>query len=137
MTTYPDANEAITQLFSDTWTPSGFPFTLGNEKFTPPEDTPWARMVLRHNAATQSTLGRQPGRKFNRFGSVLIQVFTPLREGTRRSSELIQRVVNGFEGARISGSTICFLDVIPREVGPSGKWYQTNIEAEFRYTDTR
>lgn len=137
MTDYPEANEAITQLFFDTWNPTGFPFTLGNEKFDPPEDSPWTRMVVRHNAATQSTLGRAPARKFDRFGSVLIQLFTPQREGTRRSAELVQTVVNGFEGARISGTTICFFDVIPREVGASDRWYQVTIEAEFRWTEVR
>ena len=137
MTDYPDASEAMTQLFSDVWTPSGFLFALGNDEFDPPVDSPWARMVIKHNGAPQKTLGRPTTRKFDRLGSMFIQVFTPQREGTRRSSELIQRVVDGFEGARISGTSICFNDVIPREVGPTDHWYQVTIECEFRYTDIK
>lgn len=137
MTDYPTANEAMAQRFSDVWTPTGFPFVLGNEKFNAPDDTPWARMVVRHNAATQSTLGITGARQFDRLGSMLIQVFTPLREGTRRSADLIQTVVNGLEGTVIANTSICVNDVIPREVGPVDKWYQVTIEAEFRYTDIR
>lgn len=137
MTGYVEADEAMAQLFNDIWTPSGHPYALGNEKFAPPDESPWARMVTRINAATQSTLGRPGSRKFDRFGSVLVQVFTPVGDGTRDSTELVQLVVDGFEGARISGSTICFNDVIPRAVGPTDKWYQVTIEAEFRYTATK
>lgn len=137
MTDYATANEAFAQRFSDVWTPTGHPFALGNEKFEAPDDGPWARMVVRHSAAPQSTLGTVGNRQFERLGSLLIQVFTPLRVGTRLSSELVQTIVNGFEGARIAGTSVCFNDIIPREVGPSDKWYQVTIEATFRYTDIR
>ena len=137
MTDYPSANEAMIQHFADVWSPSGFEYTLGNEKFTPPVGSPWARMVIRHNAATQSTLGQSGNRQFDRFGSVIIQVFTPEQEGTTRASQLIQRITDGFEGARITGTTICFLDTIPREIGVSDEWYQVNVEATFRYTELK
>ena len=137
MTDYATANEAFAQRFSDVWTPTGFPFALGNEKFVPPDSTPWARMVVRHAAATQSTLGPDGSRQFDRIGSLIIQIFTPSPGNTRQSSELIQTIVNGFEGERIVGTSICFNDIIPREIGPDDKWYQVNIEAEFIYTDIR
>lgn len=137
MTDYPTANEAITQRFTDVWEPTGFEYGFGNEKLGSREDMPWARFVLRHSLATQSTLGPVGNRRFDRSGSAFIQVFTPTQEGTRRSAELVQRVVDGFEGARISGTSICFNDVIPREVGPSGKWYQVTIEVTFIYSDIR
>ena len=141
MTDYPTAAEAITQLFADTWSPTGFQFVLGNEKFDPETDVtagePWARAVIRHNAATQSTLGQTANRQFDRFGALFVQIFTPEQEGTRRSSDLVQRVVAGFEGARISGTTICMNDTIVREVGPSDGFYMVVVEAQFRYTELK
>ncbi len=141
MTDYPTANEAFAQRFSDVWTPTTFPFALENEKFTPPSvdsPTPWARMVVRHNAGTQDSLGPAGNRRFDRLGSLLVQVFTPLQEGTRQSKELTQTVIEGFEGTSITGTTICFNDVIAREVGSSDDvWYMAVIEITFRYTEIR
>jgi hypothetical protein len=137
MTAFGDVNEHFAQLFADTWTPTGFPFQLENEKFDPPQGGTWARMVVRHNASTQSTLGQSPNRKFDRFGSLIMSIFTPIQGGTRASKDLVDRIMDGFEGVRIAGTTICFLDVIPREIGPSGDYYMTNVEAEFRWTETK
>lgn len=136
-TTFPEAKEAIAQLFSDVWTPTGLGFALDNEKFDPPENAGWARMVVRHNASTQSTLGNRQNRKFDRFGAAFIQVFSAQRVGSNPTDGNVQLVLDGFEGARIPDTTICFLDVIPREVGPSDKWFQVTIEAQFRYTEVK
>ncbi len=136
-TTFPEAKEAIAQLFSDVWTPTGLPFALDNEKFDPPENTGWARMVVRHNASNQQTLGNRQNRKFQRFGAAFIQVFSTQRIGSSQTDGFVQRVLDGFEGARITDTTICFLDVIPREVGPMEQWFQVTIEAQFRYTEVK
>lgn len=135
--TFPEANEAMTQRFDDVWSPTGFPYVLGNEKFAGPENTPWARMVLRHNSGFQDTLGPNGRRRFDRTGSMIIQVFTPQREGTARSMQLIQTLSDGIEGERIPNTTVCFLNSFPREVGPDGKWYQVNYEADFRWTEIK
>lgn len=141
MTNYADANEAFAQRFSDTWSPTGFPFELENEKFTPPNadaETPWARMVVRHRDGTQNSLGRVRNRRFDRLGGLFVQVFTPLQEGTRRAKELAQLVIEGFEGSTIPGTTICFNNTIAREVGVSDDvWFMTVIEIDFRYTEIR
>ena len=127
----------MAQLFADTWTPTGFSFTLDNDEFTAPDDAPWARFAIRHNAGTQDTLGRTGNRKFLRLGSAFVQIFTRSNTGTRQSKQLAQTIVNGFEGARIAGTTIRFNDVIVRESGVDGKWYLTVVEATFEYDETR
>lgn len=137
MTTIPEAEEALAQRFVDTWTPTGHEFTLENEKFSRPESEPWARFSVRINAATQDTLGGVGNRKFERSGSVFVQVFTPLDEGTNRSSQLVQTVVNGFEGTRIVGTTIRFNDVIPRKTGIDDKWFGQIVEATFDFDETK
>ena len=137
MTDFPAANEAFYQFFADVWTPTGFPFAFENEKFDETPNQPWARAVVRHNAASQDTLGRRLNRRFERLGAMFIQIFVPLKEGTARSKQLVQVISNGFEGERITGTTICFNDVIPREVPPTADWYQVTIEAQFRYSEIK
>ena len=137
MTTIDEAREAMYQLFSDGWTPTGFNFTLDNEKFKPTQNSPWARFVIRHAAATQDTLGRKGNRKFARFGSAITQIFVPDDAGTSQADDLIKTVQGIFEGERIPGTTIRFLDVIPQEIGAEGRWYQTNVNATFEYDETK
>ena len=141
MTNYSDANEAFAQRFSDIWSPTGFPFELENESFTPPNadaGTPWARMVVRHQDGMIDSLGRVGNRRFDRLGALFVQVFTPLQEGTRRTKQLAQLVSDGFEGSSIPGTTICFNDTIAREGGVSDDvWYMTTVEINFRYTEIR
>lgn len=137
MTQLAAANEAMMQLFVDVWTPSGIAYTLDNETYDPPDNAAWARFSIRTNASTQDTLGAVGNRKYERSGSCFVQIFVLSNTGTEQSRELAQRIIDGFEGARIAGTTIRFNDVIPSEVGPDGKWFQTNVEINFVFDETR
>lgn len=136
MTTMAEAREAIYQRFVDEWT-GGEVYTFDNEDFTPPENANWARVAVRHLASTQETLGASGGRKFSRLGSVFVQIFTIQDTGTADVDTLSTRAREMFEGRGITGTTIRFYDVIVQETGPSGKWYQTTVEAQFEYDETR
>lgn len=137
MTTLSQANEAVFQRFIDVWTPTGHPLTLENEEFSVPDSGPWARMTSRITASTQETLGRPTNRRFERSGSLFVQIFDDVDAGTARSKTLAQTVLEGFEGVRLSNNSIRFYDVIPREIGPDGRWYQTNVEINFEFDETR
>ena len=138
-TTGTEAKQAIAQLFAQVWEPTGFRFALANEIFDPPTqpDETWARFITNINASGQDTLGPPGCRKFERQGSAFIQTFVPEKGGELASSQLTDRILAGFEGVRIPDTTVCFRDIIPREVGISGKWYQVTIEAEFEYTEIK
>lgn len=137
MTTLAEANEAIAQRFLDTWAPTGYQSTLDNEKFDPPDNEPWARLAIRHLGSTQDTLGKQGNRKFERTGIAFVQVYVKADEGTKQSKELTQVVMDGFEGESITGTNVTFLDVIPRETGVDRGWFQTVVEANFRYFELK
>lgn len=136
MTDIVAAREAIYQAFVDAWGATTA-FTFDNEEFEPPADAAWARLAVRHNGSTQETLGRAGNRKFARFGSAFVQVFTPINQGAREADTLAKQAREVFEGVSLAGTTVRFYDVIVREVGPDGKWYQTNVEATFEYDETR
>lgn len=137
MTTRSEAIEAMTQQFNSVWQPTGFPYVLGNEKFKAPIDTPWARMTIRHNLGAQQSLGPKGCRRFRREGSMFVQIFSPQETGTHDPAELVEIIQNGFEGEDLPRTSICFLDVTPRENGPSDKWYQETVEIQFRYYEIK
>ena len=136
MTTRAEAREAMYQAFATGWGVTSV-FTFDNEILDPPDGAPWARFSVKHNAATQETLGKPGNRRFARFGSVFVQIFTLENTGIDTDDNLATIAQNIFEGSRLIGTTVRFLDVNAREVGLDGKWYQTVVEATFEYDETK
>lgn len=143
MTTINQAREAIYTAFLEAWTVETVPetvletpVTFDNEGFKPPSE-PWVRLTVRHTSSTQETLGPVGSRKFSRRGICFVQVFVPADSGTKEATELARKASLVFEGERISGTTLRFLDVVIRENGASGKWYGVSVEANFEYDETR
>ena len=136
MTTLPEAREAIYEEFATGWG-TLTEYTLDNEKFEPPKHDPWARVSVRHTDGGQETLGTVGSRKFSRTGSVFVQIFTPENSGLSGADALLPIARAIFEGSRITQTTIRFLNVVAREIGLDGKWYQTMVEAAFEYDETK
>lgn len=135
-TTLNEAREAIYQAFVDGWGATTA-YTFDNEKFTPPDQTPWVRLTVRHQDAGQETLGGTGNRKFYRKGSVFIQVFVPTDDGTANADTYLALARSIFEGTRIAGTTVRFLDVIVRETGPAKSLYEATVEAAFEYDEIK
>ena len=137
MTTLNEAAEAIYQSFETAWGATSA-LTFDNEEFDPPDNAPFVRLTVRHNGARQDTIGRATNRKFGRTGSVFVQIFTLANEGRANADNLAQTARAVFEGVTLSGTTLFFRNVIVREIGPGdGRWYQVNVEAEFKYFETK
>lgn len=135
MTTFSEAREAVFQTFSQEWG-NATDFTLDNEEFTPEGDA-WVRLSVKHRDAYQSSLGDETNRKFERKGAAFVQIFTRTNTGTAKSAELVEKVQAMFEGKRINGTTICFLEVKPKEIGPEGIWFNVTVEAIFSYQEIK
>ena len=100
MTTFAAAKESIVQQFVTDWGVNSA-YTLDNEKFNPPVDAPWVRLVVRHVASQQTSLGGLGNRKFDREGLVLIQVFGRLDRGTKEVDDLVEKALAIYEGKTI------------------------------------
>jgi len=135
MTGFVAAKEAILDLFVTAWGVTT-EITLDNETLNNPADN-YVRLTIRHNDAAQETLGAVGNRKFTRLGSAFVQIFTPVDQGSQAADGFVATAMGIFEGVRISGTTVRFKDVIPREIGPDGKWYQVNVQADFEYDETK
>lgn len=136
MTTLTAATETMYDLFLDAWG-STTSVTADNESFDPPDNASWARISIRHNAGGQQTLGGVGDRKFFRRGSFFVQIYTTEGQGRNAGDILAAQARDVFEGVSITGTTVRFLDVIVRETGLDGKWYQHVVEATFEYEETK
>lgn len=98
----------------------------------------WARAQMRHNVGGQVSLADDQGRRrWRRSGIITVEVYTPLGTGfDRLHDELVQIVKDAFEG-KTTVSDIIFSDVAPREIGPDGPWFQSNVLIAFEYDEVK
>lgn len=138
MATLNQAREKIYQRFvSDSGMTHLVNLTFDNDDFQPPAGSDWMRLAVRHLASTQESLGGVGTRKFERIGSVVVQCFTPLDKGAAAGDNLATAARNVFEGKTFNPEAIHFFDCVVREIGPTGTWYQVNVEAFFIYHETK
>lgn len=141
MTTQGEAKEAVFGRFAEQWNVNDGLYVLDNEPADFSKDQTWLRLTIRNEDSGQETLGPPGGRKFERTARLFIQVFTPLGEGgTKAGDDIAKAVADIFEGITITGG-IHFHGVLVREIGPGAgstqTWYQHNVEARFKYWETR
>jgi hypothetical protein len=139
--TITEARDEIYDHFTTAWNavPAPVPLLLYADKHQDlPADGDYARIMVRHNIFTQSTLGGKPslggsGRRFRRSGIVTVQVFTRSNDGLTRADILVQLALDAFEGEDTGSDRIEFINARANEIGQDGPWHQTNVVAEFRY----
>ena len=132
MKDYAAASQALVGAFNRVWKNK---YTIENSSFEPPRNEPWARVTLRFLDGRQASIGGVGIRRFNRTGIMSVQIFVPIGSAMKSQADLAQVIVDGFEGKRITGTSICITAVTPRSIGPDpeGPWYQTNVDVEFTY----
>lgn len=127
--------ELVEETFVAAWGTTT-PITLDNEPFKEPTTPiPWVRLSVKHMTSRQETLGAAPNRKFERKGKIFVQVFEPVNKGRKVGATLAQQVRNIFEAT--SSGEAYFLAGNTREIGPDGKWFQTNVEIDFVYYENK
>lgn len=98
----------------------------------------WARVNIQHTQSDQKSLGAPGTRRFERWGYVTAQIFTPLSEGQglSLSEQLVIIARNAFEG-NSTPSGVWFRKVTAKEIGVDGPWWNTNVIASFCYDEIR
>ena len=93
----------------------------------------WLRITVRHGEGTRSSLSNGAGKaRHERTGIVMIQIFTPSRDGLTRNDEIAQALDT--ELSRRDGTQkVWYRDVRNVEVGNTETWFQTNTIATFIY----
>ena len=109
--------------------------TFENEEYDKPVATPWVRLSMRHFGGGQESLGDVGSRKFNREGSVFVQVFIPQDQGLSAADIIAQEAREIFEGKTLSGIRLFTAEI--REVGLTDGYHLILVEIGFEYTETR
>ncbi len=96
----------------------------------------WTRVNVAHNpgAGGQTSIGAVGERLFDRHGIVTIQVFVDQGIGVTLARALANIAVVAFEGTTVGpANEVWFRNVRMAEVGPTDRWFQVNVTAEFQY----
>lgn len=147
MPTFDEARDEIQARFKTQWdadspalnggvAPRVFWEGVGETTDRPP-DSPWAALTIRHGPAGQASLANHQGvRRFDRFGVVTVQVFSPLSKGQGLTlAEGLAKVARrAFEGKE-TPSHVWFRNATVNEVGVDGPWFQVNAVVEFVYDE--
>lgn len=132
-----EAKEVMLGILKTAWDVTGYPMRyeyVPGEK--PPTQTPWARAIVRHTVGRQDSLSGEAGTKrFLERGTITVQVFAPVGDGSKACYAAAQIVKNAFRDA--SHPTVWFRSVRMNEVGADGAFDQINVLATFSYDDVR
>lgn len=135
--TYEEARDAIFGILKAVWDPTGYPIVwtdVPGEK--PPSETVWARATIRHATGRQASLAGENGaRRYEATGTVFVQVFAPIGDGSTAGYRAAELVKNAYNAAR--DDNIWFRDTRMIEVGASGAFEQFNVLSTFSYDDVR
>lgn len=107
----------------------------------------WARWRCQHLTGGQGSLSNAQGkRRFNRNGTLFIQVFTPLNASELAAYNTAEIVVGAYEG-KTTPSGVWFRNVRIQEInngvqtgssdGSNTAWNQKNVLADFLYDQIR
>jgi hypothetical protein len=94
------------------------------------------RAFIKHTDADQMTLGGVGSRRFMRAGIVTIQVMTPFGDGFTLAETLGTVARNAFEGVSTPNG-VWFRRTSVKDIGKTGGYQQTNVVANFEYTEQR
>jgi hypothetical protein len=130
-----EAEDIILGIFKTAWDPNPAVYddVPGNK---PAGDVIWARATVKHATGRQSSLGNAGGKRRYTFeGTVTVQVFSPVGDGSTAGLDAAKVVLNAYEDAR--NPDVWFRDARLNEVGSSGAFDQINVLATFSYDDVR
>lgn len=141
--TFNDGRDSILKVFKDAWDILGYPARYPDTAESPndngdaPSATIWARATIRHADGFQSSLTGplEQLKRHTNIGTVIIQVFGPLGDGSTAAYDAAQIVATAYR--KSSGSPVWFRRVRINEIGTRGAFTQINVLADFSYDDVR
>lgn len=139
------AYEAICETFRSSWLSAGGSLSrvewtnVADDDGRPPlfdGNGPWARHTVRWVDGDQRTFGEVGARRFERAGTIIVQVFAPAgKRGLDGAHPLAKAARDAYEGVTLGG--VRFSRVARVDVGQDGPWYQVNVTAAFEYDEVK
>lgn len=112
-------------------------FESDNSEAPPDGDLPYVKVYIRHNSTSPPTLGGVGQRRYERYGSVYMNIFVPFQEGmgVTIAQRLAQVARDAYEGTRTDSAW--FRSCRLNEAGRDGPWYQINVTADFCWEEVK
>lgn len=145
MTTIAQARDDISKLFYDAWVADSnssgikvFYDNLDEDSSSKDSKKSWVRFSIRHfDAFSRETLARGNGQKnYFRDGVAIVGIFTPIENGMALDSTLVDIAMTAFEGKSTTNG-VWFRNIRFTEVGVTQSWFQTNVKADFSYSEIK
>jgi hypothetical protein len=136
--TFEQARDEILEIFRGAW-PEDINNVVWDDVVSeaPATALSWARVALRHTLGEQGSLADDTGKKrWDRFGILFIQIFTPVGEGLDSAYPLAKILADAYEGVSTPGNA-WFRNATIKEIGNDGEWYQFNYSVEFQYEEVK
>lgn len=133
--TYDEVADAIISYFRTNWTTT--PVLMDNQPGDVNSRTAWTRISVQFNTSTQMSIGSVNNRMFRRFGTLLIEVYTPKDTFTYTNTNYCDTINALFEGKQISGITFQNTHVETIGLDFSTYEYQQNVISEFYFEIAR
>jgi hypothetical protein len=135
--TFDEARDTILGIVKAAWSLTGYPIVWSDVPGEiPTSETVWARATIRHATGRQGSLhGANNTRRWNRTGTIFVQVFAPVGDGSTAGYIAAQSMADALQAAK--DPDVWFRNVRMNEVGTSGAFEQLNVLADFSYDDVR
>lgn len=95
-----------------------------------PDTSAWVRFLVRGARENQASLGGASANVFRNLGVIMVQVFTPTRDGHAAGRALADSIGAIFRAQQFSGIT-CRAASVSESASIEGGWIQTNVDIPF------
>lgn len=136
--TYSEAIDQMSAVFKAAMDPTTYPVVWDDTPGdTPKTRTPWARHTIRHETGRQASLLGDLGKtRWERGGTIFLQLFDAPGAGMSRLRPLVSLVQAAYEGRATSGG-IWFRNTRVNEIGVREGWRQINVLVDFTYDEVK
>lgn len=126
------ANTIRTRFKTQIADTQSLPTQYDNQDFTPPDQELWARLTILHGDSFQVSNGGPDGKRFRTPGIMTVQVFIPSGQGDKAAYKLADVIETYFRSQK--ADSITYRTPSVRKIGPTGPWWQINVNCPF-YSD--
>ena len=129
-----EAEDVIFGIFKAAWDPRPAVYDDVPDNI-PTGEVVWARASILPATTRQTLAGEVGTRRFTEEGTVVVQVFAPVGDGSTACLNAARVVRNAYRDAR--NADVWFRNVRINKVGSSGGFNQFNVRATYSYDDVR
>ena len=101
-----------------------------DSKVDRPNTGTWLRANVKHGRGSRAAIG--PGAIHTQEGILFVQIFTEAGNGLAHNDAIAKLIEDAFRG-KYSEHGVVFRDVVTKEIGQDGIWFQSNVEVDFEY----